>query len=103
MKWAIIDDIRELNCDLIAKTGEKGIAMMADNILDIECLCLDHDLGDEKAMNGYDVLKVLFDRHLAPNHVQLVTSNPVGRYNMESLLIANNYKTIDGRNFFAHE
>lgn len=100
MKWAIIDDIRELNCDLIAKTGEHGIEMMGEHIHEIECLCLDHDLGDQDAINGYEVLKILFQRQLVPRHVQLVTSNPVGRYNMEALLLANAYNTKDGRNFY---
>lgn len=99
-KWAIIDDFRELNCDLIAKSGLVGLEMMAANFEDIICLCLDHDLGNPDEMNGYEVLQELFLRNLVPEHVQLVTSNPIGRKNMTNLLIAEGYeRSIDGLNF----
>lgn len=99
--WAIIDDIRELNCELIAKNARDGIHMVIENFDRIECLCLDHDLGE--VLNGYDVLCHLFEVGKVPNHVQLVTSNPVGRANMANVLKHNEYKTKDGRNFYKVE
>ena len=98
-KWAIIDDIRELNCDFIAKDARAGIKMMTDHFDEIGTLCMDHDLGDAEEMNGYEVLKFLMLKGLVPDHVQMVTSNPVGRTNMANLLIAEGYETVDGINF----
>lgn len=99
--WAIIDDIRELNCELIAKNARDGIKMVMENFDRIECLCLDHDLGE--AMNGYDVLCHLMYRNLVPNNVQLVTANPVGQVNMARVLEHYGYETKDGRNFYKVE
>ena len=99
-KWAIIDDIRELNCDFIAKTGWDGIAMMREHIVEIKTLCMDHDLGDANAMNGFDVLYRLSLENLIPDHVQMVTSNPVGRMNMANFLLGKGFETRDGLNFY---
>jgi hypothetical protein len=99
--WAIIDDIRELNCELIAKNARDGLTMVMENFDRIECLCLDHDLGE--VLNGYDVLCHLMYKGFVPDHVQLVTSNPVGRANMASVLERNGYETKDGRNFYKVE
>lgn len=95
--WAIIDDIRTLNCELIARTARDGIQMVIDNFDRIECLCLDNDLGE--LVEGYDVLCNLFYMDKVPNKVQLVTSNPVAQGKMSKLLQSNGYKTIDNRNF----
>ena len=97
--WAIIDDIRELNCQYVAKTGWDGIEMMREHIEEIGVLCLDHDLGDAHAMNGFDVLYRLMLEGLVPDRVQLVTSNPVGRTNMGNLLLDRGYESRDGINF----
>jgi hypothetical protein len=98
-KWAIIDDIRELNCDFIAKTGHEGITMMTEHFEEIGTLCMDHDLGDADDMNGFQVLELLMFWDLVPDHVQLVTSNPVGRTNMSDLLRSKSYQSKDGINF----
>lgn len=99
-KYAIIDDVRELNCELIAKTGVDGIRMMIEHFDEVECLCLDHDLGDPGEMNGFEVLQSLLLRNLVPDHVQLVTSNPVGRQRMQNELLSRNYTTLDGIDFY---
>ena len=98
-KWALIDDIRELNCDYTARNARDGLKMMTDHFDEIGTLCLDHDLGDEEEPTGFDVLKRLFFNNLVPDHVQLVTSNPVGRANMANLLEDNGYESSDGINF----
>ena len=98
-KWAIIDDIRELNCHYIAKTGFEGISMMRAHFSEIGVLCMDHDLG-EHGMNGFDALYRLLLEGLVPDRVQLVTSNPVGRKNMSDLLLDRGYESKDGINFF---
>lgn len=97
-KWAIIDDIRELHCDFIAKTPADGVKMMRDNFDEIGHLCMDHDLCS--AVTGYDVLRTLGNMELIPEHVQMVTSNPVGRMNMANYLLGLGYETRDGINFY---
>lgn len=95
--WLLIDDIRDLQCDLIARTPTLGKRALAYFSGDIECLCLDHDLGAPES--GYDVLKWAIEHDLLPSHVQLVTSNPVGRENMKAALINAGYTSSDGINF----
>lgn len=96
-KWAIIDDIRTLHCDLIAKSATEGITMVIEHFDEIECLCLDNDLGGH--VEGYDVLCQLFILDKVPDKVQLVTSNPVAQNRMSKLLQYKGYVTIDNRNF----
>jgi len=90
----LIDDIRDnstpgINVDLVAKTGIEGLAVLADNA--VTHLWLDHDLGDTTAMTGYDVICELERRNSIPDVVGIVSSNPVGRHNIEGVLKANNY------------
>lgn len=80
--WLLIDDIRDLNTDVIARTPEAGMKLLALGGWD--CLCLDHDLATEKT--GYDVLVWAIECGFLPKMVQLVTSNPVGRQNMTAAL-----------------
>lgn len=98
-KWAIIDDERTLNCELIARNGRDGIKLVQDHFEEIECLCMDHDLGDAKKMSGYDVLQILGQLNVLPDKIQLVTSNPVGRLNMRKFLEKQGFITNDGINF----
>lgn len=96
--WIIIDDKRDLNCDIIARNAKAGKEVLRRFVGQIECLCLDHDMG-ERELTGYDVAKWAIDEGFLPNKVQLVTSNPVGRENIANLLIANDYKRLDYSNF----
>lgn len=90
MSTLLIDDQRTLPVDRIARTYAEGIAALAEQHWDI--LYLDHDLGDfsgvdGKELTGYDVACWLEQnpQHL-PGRVEIVTSNPVGRRNIESAL-----------------
>lgn len=99
----LIDDIRDLNTDLIARTYEVGISCLL--MLQVTHLYLDHDLGGPDGKTGYDILKFIFDPAVkefkvdVPRFIQLVTQNPVGRINMEKLLKSEGYETINGINF----
>ena len=95
--WLLIDDMRDLNCDIIARNAKVGKEALINWAGRIECLCLDHDLGEETS--GYDIAKWAIDEEIMPNRVQLVTSNPVGRDNIANLLINNGYKELDYANF----
>jgi hypothetical protein len=94
--WLLIDDIRDLNTDAIARTAGAGKALL--KAYPWECLCLDHDLG-ETSETGYQVLLWAINENALPEKVQLVTSNPVGRANMAQTLLANGYRSKDGFNF----
>jgi hypothetical protein len=88
MKTLLIDDIRDLTADLIARSYEAGIFALKHHKW--ELLRLDHDLssyvnGVEKT--GYDVLCWLEQnpQHM-PQQIELVTANPVGRLKMNALI-----------------
>lgn len=85
--WLLIDDVRDLNCDAIARTAEVGKKLLT--VGGWECVCFDHDLGQPET--GYDVLCWALENNLLPSKVQLVTSNPVGRENMRRALENNGY------------
>lgn len=93
--WLLIDDLRNLNVDVIARTPRAGKAMLAFG--GWKCLCLDHDLGADES--GYDILVWGLKYKFIPDKVQLVTSNPVGRERMRNALISADFYTKDGINF----
>lgn len=93
--WLLIDDVRDLGVEAIARTPEAGKKLL--EVGGWECVCFDHDLGAPES--GYDVLVWGLERSLIPNKVQLVTSNPVGRKNMADALVAAQYTTTDNVNF----
>lgn len=80
--WLLIDDERNLGCDVIARTyeGAKGVMEKCK----FEGLCLDHDLGSGET--GYDVLVWALEHGYVPAIVELVTSNPAGRDRMGAAL-----------------
>ena len=96
--WLLIDDERNLNTEVVARTVEAARVVLQTDI-QWERICFDHDLGSE--MSGYDVLNwALSTNNLRTRKVQLVTSNPVGRQNMMNLLEDNGYThTYGGVNF----
>jgi len=93
--WLLIDDERDLNCEVIARTPEAGRKLLA--LGGWECLCLDHDLGSGE--DGYQIAKWAIESKLMPAKVQLVTSNPVGRSNIRALLEDNGWVTRNGFEF----
>lgn len=94
--WLLIDDIRDLNTDVIARTPDSARKMLA--LGGWECVCFDHDLG-ENVETGYDLMKWALERNFLPPKVQLVTSNSVGKRNMRAALEVAGYTTTDGYNF----
>lgn len=93
--WLLIDDERDLNCDVIARTPEAARKLLAVGGWD--CVCLDHDLGADE--DGYQIAKWAIENNLLSTKVQLVTSNPVGRGNIRALLESNGWTSQDGINF----
>lgn len=80
----LIDDLKTLGVENIARTAKAGLKMLREN--PVTHVYLDHDLGDVGAPTGYDVLTRALLEGILPEYVQLVTHNPVGRQNMERAL-----------------
>jgi len=95
--WLIIDDQKDLGCDVIARTAEAGRAILTCMGFKFDCLCIDHDLGGKET--GLDVLKYGIESETLPEHIQLVTHNPVGRENMKNFLLDNGYFSVNGIDF----
>jgi len=87
--WLLIDDVRDLNVDVIARTDRAAIKCLA--VGGWEVILFDHDLG-ENCASGYEVLQhALLHDWLGDAKIRFVTSNPVGRQNMERALEAAGY------------
>lgn len=87
MRTLLIDDLREIIADVVARTYDDGIAALKDQG-PFDVLYLDHDLADPNpAHTGYDVLNFLeLNPHLLPGRIVLVTQNPVGMEKMRKLI-----------------
>lgn len=87
MKTLLIDDLRNIEATVVARTYAEGIqALRNDGPFDI--LYLDHDLGSENPNDtGYGIMCFLEEfRDLLPKRIELVTANPVGRKNMQVVI-----------------
>lgn len=86
MKTLLIDDLREIKADRIARTFPEGIQALREGSWDI--LYLDHDLGDpDPKHTGYDILCWLeANTECLPKEIILVTMNPVGREKMQVVI-----------------
>jgi len=89
--YILIDDMRDLGCDIICRTGFAGITILEKMQGNFEVLCIDHDLGDADKMNGLDVIKAAAVDGLLPKEVQIVSSNPVGVQNIGNVLKDNGF------------
>lgn len=86
MRVLLIDDVRDIVADRVARTFDDGIAALQGEKWDK--VYLDHDLADpDPAKTGYDILNWLEanPEHL-PVEIFLVTQNPVGRQKMVLLI-----------------
>lgn len=88
----LIDDFRTFDMDHTARTAQEGRQALLS--FPVTHLYMDHDLGDESEPTGYDVLVWALERECCPKHVQMVTSNPVGRDKMGAALENAGYTKI---------
>jgi hypothetical protein len=86
LKTLLIDDLRDIAAQRVARTYDEGIQALKDGSWDI--LYLDHDLGDpDEKKTGYGVMCFLEENEqFLPRKIVLVTSNPVGRKNMQAVI-----------------
>jgi hypothetical protein len=84
----LIDDLRSVGEDMVARTPEDGKAMLSE--FPVTHLYIDHDLGldpeGNEYENGYKVVCWAIENDCLPQYVQIVSSNPVGRQNIEAAL-----------------
>lgn len=59
----------------------------------INFIDFDHDLGTEKT--GYDVAKYIVENNIPVDRFSVHSSNPVGKENIEQLLIHYGYKKLE--------
>jgi hypothetical protein len=87
MRSLLIDDLRDIGADTIARTFDEGMSAL-QNQGPWDILYLDHDLGDpDTKKTGYNIVNWLErNPQYWPNAIQVVSSNPVGRQNIERVL-----------------
>jgi len=90
MVWLLIDDLRDIKCELIARTYQSGLDLLKSNYTEIHTLVLDHDLGEERT--GYHLIKEAIQLNIVPQNVIIVSSNPVGVANISNALQSFGYK-----------
>lgn len=87
MRTLLIDDLRDIDADVIARTFEAGMYAL-QNEGPFGILYLDHDLGDDNIANtGYKIISWLEEnQEYLPKKIVLVTSNPVGYAQMTTVI-----------------
>lgn len=88
-KTLLIDDMRDIEADIVARTYDEGIQALKTQG-PFKTLYLDHDLGDGQVpeRTGYTVMCWLEEHpEYLPGEIILVTSNPVGRKNMQAVIL----------------
>jgi len=83
----LVDDERDLNCDIIARNGKVAIELLPKFSWDV--VMLDHDLGQD--VSGTDVVNFMMQNNIKPKIVYLISMNPVGRERMKNILLDNGY------------
>lgn len=89
MKTLLIDDMRDIKADVVARTFDEGIdALKTQGPFDI--LYLDHDLGDfenKYERTGYHIMCFLEEnQQYLPKKIVIVSSNPVGRQKIQMVI-----------------
>jgi len=87
----LIDDIRneemcgvtDIKFDITARTSYHGVAALEHN--PVTHLWLDNDLG-YGSIDGWEILNWARDNDCLPDHITLVTANPVSKRRMEDTL-----------------
>ena len=100
MRTLLIDDLRQIKADVIARDFESGIhALKHEGPFDV--LYLDHDLAQDHegnhfseeidghiyVRNGYGIMCFLEEHpYYLPKRIEIVSSNPVGRRKMQTVI-----------------
>lgn len=89
MSSLLIDDVREVGTDAIARTSKEAFELLTQQ--DWSELYIDHDLGED--VTGYNIIVWMLENPAIknPEFVQIVSSNPVGRENIAKALVSHGY------------
>jgi len=90
--WLLIDDMRDLNCDVTARTAVEGRAELMQGGWSV--LCIDNDLGPGQE-EGADILAWALEQGYCPPTVQIVSSNLPAVERMRAMLKAHGYVARD--------
>ena len=90
--WLLIDDVRDLNCDVTARTASEGRAKLMQRGWSV--LCIDNDLGPGQEEGAY-ILAWALEQGYCPPTVQIVSSNPPAVERMREMLAAHGYVSTD--------
>lgn len=87
MKTLLIDDLRDIQADVIARNFDAGIHALKE-LGPFDVLFLDHDYGDpDPAKNGEGIMKFLEENpQYLPKTIRIVSANPVGRQRMQVII-----------------
>lgn len=87
MKTLLIDDMRNIQADVVARTYDEGIEALK-NQGPFSLLYLDHDFGDPSpSKTGYSIMCFLeANPEYKPEKIIIVSSNPVGRQQMQVVI-----------------
>ncbi len=87
----MIDDLKDIECDIAARTYDEGITALQE--YEIDFLWLDHDLADEdERKTGYGIVSWLEEKWIVdgesfwPLEIGVTTGNPSGRKMIELVL-----------------
>ena len=83
-RYILIDDRRNLDVDIIIRTPESALEFMDKQDVSEDVVIFDNDLGYET--EGWHIMQHMFDIGNYPAEIQLVTSNPVARDRMRSMI-----------------
>lgn len=101
----LIDDIRNVGEDIVCRTPGGGKICLETQ--PVSHLYIDHDLGPDldgnEYENGYKVVCWALENDCCPPHVQIVSSNPVGRKNIEAALQQAGYVLRGDRKYWVKE
>jgi response regulator of citrate/malate metabolism len=84
----LIDDERTYHADIICRTAKAARQVL--DTLQFDFVMFDHDLGCQDD-NGYKILTWALENNKCPKKVQIITSSPVGKKNMEDALKSHGY------------
>ena len=93
MRTLLIDDLRNIEADRVARTFDDGIVALRDEG-PFDILYLDHDFGDDDPKKtGYGIMCFLEEHpEFLPKKIVCVSSNPPGKAKIE-MVIRNLYGT----------
>ncbi len=87
----LIDDNKNIFCDLIARNSQAGRFLLENLKGQIEALFIDYDLGSESGLTGLEILEWELKENCLPNIIIICSDLPFGKECMGKFLKENGY------------